>query len=358
MIKVSVIIPVYNVEDKIERCIKSLLQQSFKEFEMIFIDDGSTDKSGEICEAYAKCDDRITVIHKVNEGVSIARNIGIQRAVGSYLTFVDSDDYVEKDYLKVLYEAMLENLELSICGVYFCRENCYEKTQQKNIENYCLELNKQNEKKIAEMIQDRRFNYVYGKMYSKAIIDQNRIRFDKKITLGEDTIFVMNYLKYIKKCEVIGAAYYNYIKYANGTLTHTFYEDIYQRYTYINNSIKETFKETGLWGRHIQNAIDQRQLESFGWAISFVRNSNLKKKKKIEVVEIILDTLELQEALERHPEEVEDRRDYQIAVNRLAEKLLNYYSNEEKKEKFDNKVKRLLVKIVPRKIIKKVKEWR
>lgn len=134
------------------------------------------------------------------------------------------------------------------------------------------------------MIQDRRFNYVYGKMYSKAIIDQNRVRFDKKITLGEDTIFVMNYLKYIKKCEVIGAAYYNYIKYANGTLTHTFYEDIYQRYTYINNSIKETFKETGLWGRHIQNAIDQRQLESFGWAISFVRNSNLKKRKRLKLL--------------------------------------------------------------------------
>ena len=93
MPKVSVIIPVYNVEQYLNRCIDSVLNQTYKDFEIILVDDGSTDKSGEICDVYAEKDSRITVIHKENGGLSDARNFGIDAARGDFLTFLDSDDY-------------------------------------------------------------------------------------------------------------------------------------------------------------------------------------------------------------------------------------------------------------------------
>ena len=101
-IKVSVIVPVYNVEKYLDRCITSILKQTHPDFELLLIDDGSRDSSGNICDAWAQADARISVFHKENGGLSDARNYGIDHAKGEYITFVDSDDYVGRDYLKTL----------------------------------------------------------------------------------------------------------------------------------------------------------------------------------------------------------------------------------------------------------------
>ena len=109
MIEISVIVPVYNVDLYIEKCITSILEQTFTNFELILIDDGSIDESGNICEEFAKKDDRIVVIHKNNGGLSSARNAGLDISVGKYIMFVDSDDYIAKDALKTMYDIMEEN---------------------------------------------------------------------------------------------------------------------------------------------------------------------------------------------------------------------------------------------------------
>lgn len=101
---ISVIVPVYNVEKYIDKCIKSILNQNYKELEIILVDDGSTDKSGEICDEYAKKDDRIKVIHKINGGLSDARNAGLNIAKGEYIGFVDSDDYIDNDMYSTLFD--------------------------------------------------------------------------------------------------------------------------------------------------------------------------------------------------------------------------------------------------------------
>ena len=116
MKKISVIVPVYNVEKYLKRCINSILNQSYKELEILLIDDGSTDLSSVFCDQYADEDNRIKVIHKENEGVSSARNCGLEMATGQYITFVDSDDYIELN----MYEKMMEIAEKYDCDVIMC----------------------------------------------------------------------------------------------------------------------------------------------------------------------------------------------------------------------------------------------
>ena len=105
-VKITVIIPVYNVEKYLEQCIKSVIGQTYKNLEIILVDDGSTDKSGQICDKYAELDDRIFVIHKANGGLSDARNAGLEILSGEYVTFVDSDDYVSPIYIEAFYYAI------------------------------------------------------------------------------------------------------------------------------------------------------------------------------------------------------------------------------------------------------------
>lgn len=117
--KISVIVPVYNVYDYLEQCLESVAGQSFRDFEVILVDDGSTDGSGEMCDAWAERDSRFKVIHKDNEGPSIARNLGMKEAKGEYLSFVDSDDWIDEHFLKKLYEAAEENdADMAECNVY------------------------------------------------------------------------------------------------------------------------------------------------------------------------------------------------------------------------------------------------
>lgn len=117
---VSIIVPVYNVENYIRECVDSLLIQTYKTIEIILVDDGSTDKSGLVCDEYLKIDRRVKVIHQSNHGVSYARNAGIDASKGAYITFVDSDDYVDKKYIeKLIYPFLNSNCDISMCGVEF-----------------------------------------------------------------------------------------------------------------------------------------------------------------------------------------------------------------------------------------------
>lgn len=122
--KISVIVPVYNVQQYLEKCVRSLIEQTYKEIEIILVDDGSTDRSGVLCDEMAEMDERICVIHKKNGGLSSARNTGIDYAKGEYLYFVDSDDYIAKDTLKKLYDKIKqEKADLALCGIAYIDEN-------------------------------------------------------------------------------------------------------------------------------------------------------------------------------------------------------------------------------------------
>lgn len=115
---ISVIIPIYNVEKYLKKCIDSIINQTYKNLEIILVDDGSPDNCGKICDEYAKKDQRIRVIHKKNGGLSDARNAGIDIAKGKYIAFVDSDDYVEKEYIEIMYKELKKNnVKIVQCGI-------------------------------------------------------------------------------------------------------------------------------------------------------------------------------------------------------------------------------------------------
>lgn len=125
---ISVVVPVYNVENYLCRCLDSILAQSYKDYEIILVDDGSTDNSGKICDEYAKKNKKVIVIHKTNGGLSDARNTGIKKAKGEFITYVDSDDWIHKDFLKNLYNLIIDkNADMAVSGIEFVYENQKEK---------------------------------------------------------------------------------------------------------------------------------------------------------------------------------------------------------------------------------------
>lgn len=126
--KISVIVPVFNVENYLEKCVKSIIEQTYKNLEVILVDDGSTDKSGFLCDELKKQDYRIKVIHKTNGGLSDARNAGIQVSTGKYLSFIDSDDYLERTALEQMMQAILiSHSEIAICNIMrFYDDGCTE----------------------------------------------------------------------------------------------------------------------------------------------------------------------------------------------------------------------------------------
>ncbi|HOV37303.1 MAG TPA: glycosyltransferase family 2 protein [Spirochaetales bacterium] len=197
MPEVSIIVPVYNVEKYIHRCVDSILAQTFTDFECILIDDGSPDNCPAICDEYAQKDSRVKVIHQKNAGVSAARNVGLEAATGKWIGFVDSDDWIENNYI---YELIDFNADLVISGY---------KEYVKNklfIRTYKYLFLKKNEffRYFDFFRNTQDLNYILhspiSKLYKKEILLENNIFFDKRISLGEDYIFN---LQYFLKCENI-----------------------------------------------------------------------------------------------------------------------------------------------------------
>lgn len=196
-LKVSVIVPLYNAEKFAQRCIDSILCQTLQDFEVLLIDDGSKDKTGEICDKAAEKDKRFRVFHKENGGVSSARNIGLNQARGEWVTFVDADDWIEPNYLKIL-----EETEADKCDWIFAD---WRTLWNDGRPNEIYELHR------GELIQDWEtiktiWNEIasndicrcpWGKFFKKAILDKNNLFFDESLRYGEDTVFNYQYLTFI-----------------------------------------------------------------------------------------------------------------------------------------------------------------
>lgn len=195
--EISIIIPVYNVEKYVKKCIDSVLEQSFKDFEVILVNDGSTDSSAIICNKYRDKDDRISVINKKNGGLSSARNIGIEKSRGKYITFIDSDDFISKDYIKRLYYNIINNkADISICNNK--RFQVEKDTNEYKVNNKTLVFNA--EKCLENLYGEGWSNYVtaWGKLYRKELF--NNIRFPEG-KINED-LYIM-YKVYLSANKIV-----------------------------------------------------------------------------------------------------------------------------------------------------------
>lgn len=201
---ISVIIPVYNADQTLSVCIESILAQEFDDWEVILIDDGSSDNSAQICKQYEAKDRRIHYFYKVNGGVSSARNLGLEKARGEWLTFIDSDDQIEPHYFD-LPESSKSDFVLQQWR--FSTRKNYEDILPVGIysnTDYLDFMSKHAHRDI--------FRVVYAKFYKRDIIHQHQLRFDCKVRLGEDTLFVQEYTLYVKSLIVWNTSGYVYVR--------------------------------------------------------------------------------------------------------------------------------------------------
>ncbi len=204
---VSIIVPVYNAEKSIRRCIDSILEQSYNDTEIVLVDDGSTDSSGMICDDYQKKDNRVRAIHTTNHGVSHARNVGIAESSGEFITFVDSDDHIAPTFLENYMQ--YKDFEL-VAGGYQTFPQHHQMTFQDN--SYCI--SKGDASRLSPMVA-RLDGSCWAKLFRSNIIKNNNLWFDESMKFSEDTLFSVKYMYYIDTLKTISDTGYHYYVQSN-----------------------------------------------------------------------------------------------------------------------------------------------
>ena len=255
--QVSIIVPVYNVENYIERCLNSLVNQTFKDIEIITINDGSTDKSLELINKYVKEDIRVSVIDLGDEGVSYCRNLGIEKANGKYIMFVDSDDWIDSNMIEAMYKKAEENkLDLVMCS--YIRE--FKDHSKEKIFNLPEEIIYKEDKvknellrKLVGPVKEELSNpemldalgTVWGKLYRTDILKENKIKFVdlKEIGSAEDTLFNIFTFNYLSKVMFLNKPMYHYWRDNPKSVTSQYNPKLKEQrkvfFKYISDFIKE-----------------------------------------------------------------------------------------------------------------------
>jgi len=271
---ISVIIPVYNVEKYVERCLDSVINQTYKNLEIILIDDGSTDNSGKICDEYVKKDNRIIVVHKENGGVSSARNIGIELANGDYIGFVDSDDYIEKEMYENLFNNLIKyNVDISMCN-YYIEKNSKKTFHKHDIKDILLINNK------AEFFELLNSNYYKGflwnKLFKAEVIKKFKLKND--IHVCEDLLLVSQIADFSNSFCFDNKCLYNYVMRENSAIFGKINEKTF--------SVLDAYKQiiNIVSGYNEQLAINY-ELEYFKWKNDLIKGykfEDITKKKNLE----------------------------------------------------------------------------
>ncbi|GIM28743.1 putative glycosyltransferase EpsH [Clostridium polyendosporum] len=243
-IKVSVIMPVYNSEKYLSQAVESLLCQTIRECEFIFVNDGSVDKSYEILEQYCKKDRRIKIISQQNRGVSAARNEGLKVAAGEYIGFMDADDWIEPDMYEILYnsakvnscDVVVSNFESELEGIKSIIEYPFSR-------DTVMKRKEIDEQVLPYFIKEENLNTVCTKLYKNEIIKKYNIFFPNGVELGEDHVFNLRFFTYIRTMLYINYTGY-YYREVKGSATHDILRKDYfrQALNIYENNIKETEK--------------------------------------------------------------------------------------------------------------------
>lgn len=298
---ISIVVPVYNVEKYLKRCIESLINQTYKNLEIILVNDGSTDNGLKICEEYLKIDNRIKLINKENEGLGITRNCGIDNAKGKYIAFLDSDDYIEADFYEKLYMSAIENNSDMVFASF--------KKVDKNDNIYAIRQSKLNKEVYTkdEIIPNILYNVIGAVdeakqlpisacviLYNKEIIDKYKIYFlSERKYISEDIIFNLEFILKTATVSIVPNAYYYYCDNQN-SLTRTYKKDRFEKikimYEYLIefmkkvNLIEETKKGINHYAiSHIRACLKQEKLNS-----RIEAYKNIKKICKDKIVKEIL----------------------------------------------------------------------
>ncbi len=306
---ISVIIPIYNVEQYLRRCVDSILNQTYKKLEVILVDDGSPDKCPQICDEYESSDPRVKVIHKENAGQGLARNDALEIATGDYVTFVDADDYIDNTHIENLYTALTENNAQAVIGTHTAvnhdgqtkqipllfKEGVYE--GQQITDEIVLPLIGADAFYPSDVMVD---SSTCMNLYSMDIIRENKLRFiSERYAVAEDQYFNIDYFHYAKR--IVAVNEYGYYYFENIASTSRKYnEKRFERTLNYYHTINEQVKRYGLQDR-VAHRADRSFLMKVRVNIRLIVLSDLKFKDKVREIRFILNNDVVATCLNNYP---------------------------------------------------------
>lgn len=316
---VSIIVPVYNVERYLDRCLNSLVKQTYSNLEIILVDDGSTDGSSEVCDYWEKKDSRIIVVHKKNAGLGMARNTGLEKAKGRFVSFLDSDDFIDVD----MYQLLIENLLKSGADTSYCALKCF-MNDTKEVKNTLKPISgiytgKEVLKNIIGALPENKRDFmkemsVCASLFSLEIIKENDIKFvSERELICEDLIFDFMYLLCSKKVVLSNEAKYYYC-FNKESLTHVYNPNRFAQDIVLYQKVKRMIEE---------NLEDHEMLLRFQKLfLGLVRTSIVQEvnynensfRNKIKIIRKYLDNDVLREVLDNYP----------LNRNSFKQKVFNY----------------------------------
>jgi glycosyltransferase involved in cell wall biosynthesis len=286
----SIIVPVYNAQDRIKKCVDSILGQEYQDYELILVNDGSKDDSLSICLDYVKSDDRIVVIDKENSGAGETRNAGIDAARGEYIVFIDSDDTVESCMLDTLLHLIKMDSEIDLVC---CNHSIESAVSGNKTNNKKMNIPKDNwitadkAEALYIMEETRSFCYLWNKIFKRCFIEKNHIRFEKQFITGQDLDFVIKYYYHVRSLAITNEPLYNYYKYGVGSLCARYKPGLYEMVTELSDRRYRLFCDLGMdKNSQYMELYGRSHIEYIHSCIPnlFRKNAKLNKKEKKEIL--------------------------------------------------------------------------
>lgn len=288
---ISIVVPIYNSDKYLYRCLNSIYHQTFEDFEVIMIDDGSTDDSATICQNFAEKDNRFHYHYTQNRGPSHAKNLGISKAEGDYLMFMDSDDEILDICLQCLHsEIKYREIQYDwvISGITYCS---IDGTVQKDMIPERKYYNSCSTFDFINMFGCDLINFCVDKLYKKEIIEKNELMFDENSRLGEDTRFNLAYCKFVHCVNVVPNSFYIYYQYGTSSLSGTINSDKFSSLIRICDDALETFGHT----TQLDKIVNQRILRAGIAVIQEARQ--IPTQQRIKITGLVLRSDRFQNAL-------------------------------------------------------------
>lgn len=287
MPQISIIIPVFNASSYLTHCLQSVLEQSFSDFELLLIDDGSCDGSSLICDSFAAKDERIRVFHKINEGVSKARNLGLSNVKSDWVTFIDADDFIDKSYIEGLFRPIAEGISVD-----FVHGGCmnFKNGRKTSINQHYAYFVGDDKGKLFSTFR----GLVVSKLFKMEIIKSFKLQFDESMIIAEDMAFALDYLFHINRYAFVPETGYYYRTDSVSSVTHKTkpisYAQAHHSFMHLYNSTIQYIETYNISNRDAEIRLEQRATQFLSMIQSLYRESSFKKSSRIELIKNELDS--------------------------------------------------------------------
>lgn len=305
---ISLVLPVYNVEAYVERCVESIVHQDYDDYEVILVDDGSTDTSGRICDDLAKKYDKVTAVHKLNGGLSDARNYGLERVCGKYVAFIDSDDWIDKRYFKVVHNHLsASKADIFKYGYQKVQGGVYGNSVSPFFPEGVYDRGKVEKLLLPEYVGPSSL-FVYEKnavrsawshVYSVEFLRNKRITFiSERVILNEDYLLNLHTMLYARRVEIVHDILY-YYDYREGSLSKRYVKNEFDRKCCLHAENQKLLKEAGVFGRYEKQFYNMCLDGFYACCVNECSGWGGSPKQAIQNIRKIMDSRECREVVRK-----------------------------------------------------------